>query len=178
MDGSRSRVDQVSVVAGEADRDTTRLLAGFRRGLREANPGVTVRVGYSHELEDPTACERLANRQIDEGSDIVVAVSGRCGLGAVEEARIRGVWSVGAEEDGVLSRANVLMFTNKEWTAASLFAIERLVRGALPMGRDTVLGLEDDYAVGPGLSDLIPDEIASAMIHRCSRIRATRHRDI
>ena len=156
----------------------TRLLAGFKRGLRETNPGVTVRVDYSHELEDPTACERLANRQIDEGSDIVVAVSGRCGLGAVEVARIRGVWSVGAEEDGVLERAHVLVSTHKEWTPASLFAIERLVQGALPMGRDTVLGLEDDYAVQLNTSDLIPDEFWSAVVHRCSRIRATRHRDI
>jgi hypothetical protein len=36
------------------------------------------------------------------------------------------------------------MSTHGEWETASLFAIERLVQGALPMGRDTVLGLEDD----------------------------------
>ncbi len=88
------------------------------------------------------------------------------------------MWSVGAEEDGVPSSADVLMATHKEWTAASTFAIEQLVKGALPMGRDTVLGLEDDYAVGPGMSDLIPEGIGSAVVDRCSKLRSTRHRDI
>jgi hypothetical protein len=46
------------------------------------------------------------------------------------------------------------------------------------MGRDTVLGLEDDYAVGLWFSNRIPNRIASAVIHRCSQIRATKQRDL
>ena len=46
------------------------------------------------------------------------------------------------------------------------------------MGRDTVLGIEDDYAAGLGLGGLVPDAVASAVVHRCSQLRATRHRDI
>ena len=177
LSGSRGRVDKVSIVAGVADRDSERLVAGFKRGLHEANPEVHVRVDYSHELEDPRACERLANRQIDRGSDVVVAIAGRCGLGAIEVARIRGVWSIGAEEDGVLLRPHILMSTRKEWTSASLFAIESLVEGSLPMGRDTVLGLEDDYSVKVDFG-VVPSEIASAVIYRCSRISASRHKDL
>ena len=133
---------------------------------------------YSHELEDVTACERLANRQIDEGSDLVVALSGRCGLGAAEVAGIRGVFAVGAEEDGLPLRPHVLFATHKEWTAATLFAVDGLVGNTLPMGRDTVLGLEDDYAAGVYFGDYVPKEIASAVIHRCSVLRASRHRDV
>jgi basic membrane lipoprotein Med (substrate-binding protein (PBP1-ABC) superfamily) len=178
LNESKGRVDQVSVVAAEPDRETERLLAGFKRGLRETSPGVTVRVDYSHELEDPTACERLANRQIDGGSDVVVAMSGRCGLGAAEVARTRGSWSIGAEEDGIRFRPHVLVATYKQWADASLFAIERLLQGTLPMGRDTVLGLEDDYAVGLEFGSNIPDRLESAVIEHCSRIRASRHRDL
>ncbi len=169
MDWSGSHIDTVSVVAAHADRNTERLLAGFQRGLRETGPGVRVRVDYSHELDDPTACERLANRQIDEGSDVVVALAGRCGLGAVEVARIRGVWSIGAEEDGIEERQHVLVSTYKDWRAAAWFAIDGLFQRSLPMGQDTVLGLEDDYAAGVGFSSLIPEEIASATVDRCSR---------
>lgn len=46
------------------------------------------------------------------------------------------------------------------------------------MGQDTVLGLEDNYAAGVGFSSLVPEEIASATVDRCSEIRATRHRDL
>lgn len=116
MDGSAQRVDKVSVAAGEPTRETARLVAGIRRGLRETSPGVKVRVDYVHELEDPTACERLSNTQIDEGSDVVFALAGRCGLGAIEVARIRGVWGVGAYEDGIgqRQRPHILMSTHMD----------------------------------------------------------------
>ena len=177
LDGSKRRVDAVSIVAGQPNRDTARLVAGFKRGLRDTSAGVRVRVDYSRELEDYTACERLSNRQIDEGSDVVVAIAGRCGLGAVEVARIRGVWAIGAEEDGVRP-PGVLLSTHKEWTIATLWALEKLFENTLPMGQDTVLGLEDDYAAGLWFSNRIPERVASAVVRRCTQIRATRHRDL
>ncbi len=178
LNASRDRIDRVSVVAAEADRETGRMLAGFKRGLSETNPDVAVRVDYSHEVDDPTACERLANRQVDDGSDVVVALAGRCGLGAVEVARVRGVWSIGDQEDGVVQRPHVLVSTLKNWNAAAWFAIDRLVRKVLPMGRDSVLGVEDDYAAGWDSSFLVPNKVASKLVHRCSQLRASRHRDV
>lgn len=183
MDGSARRIDRVSIVAAEPDKETARLVAGFVKGLRETNAGAAVSVDYSHELENPTACEHLANSRIDEGADVVVALSGRCGLGAVEVAKYRRVWAVGAEEDGVQMveggpvSSHVISAPNKDWAAAAGFAARSLVEGSLPMGRDTVLGFEDDYAMGPGLG-ILPDSIASAAVDRCSKLRGTRHRDI
>jgi basic membrane lipoprotein Med (substrate-binding protein (PBP1-ABC) superfamily) len=178
MSGSKSKIDAVSVVAAEPTRDTARLVSGFERGVRATRPGVDFRVDYSHEVKDPSACERLSNRQIDEGSDVVVALSGRCGLGAIAVASTRGVWAVGADEDGVPLGRATLMTTHKEWTIATAFAIDKLLARALPMGRDTVLGLEDDYAVGVWFNNRVPESIASAVILRCSQIRAERHRDL
>ena len=179
LDKSKPRVDQISVVAGEPTRDTARQIAAIRRGMRAARPGVKVRVDYSHELHKLTACERLANRQIDAGSDVVFAVAGRCGLGASEVARIRGVWSVGASEDGIRQRPHILAYTEKDWMHATLHAIKKLAYGMLPMGRDTVLGLEDDYAVILEYSDrVVPGPIGSLVVSHCSKIAATKHRDV
>ena len=177
LDGASRRVDKVSVVAGERTADTARLIAGYRRGLRDANRRVEVRVDYSYEVDDVTVCERLANRQIDEGSDVVVAMAGRCGLGAAEVARVRSVWAIGAEEDGIRP-PDVLFASHKEWMYSTLWALEELVIGALPMGRDTVLGLEDDYAAGQWFSLNVPDRVESAVVRRCSELRASRHRDL
>ena len=52
------------------------------------------------------------------------------------------------------------------------------MQGTLPMGQDTVLGLEDDYSARLYFTSLVPGEIESAVVHRCSQLRATRHRDI
>jgi DNA-binding SARP family transcriptional activator/basic membrane lipoprotein Med (substrate-binding protein (PBP1-ABC) superfamily) len=174
----KGEIDVVSVVAAAPTRDTARLVSGFERGLRATHPGVDVRVDYSHEFRDPSPCERLSNRQIDEGSDVVVALSGHCGLGAIAVASTRGVWAIGADEDGVPLGPATLMTTHKEWTIATDFAIAKLLTRALPMGRDTVLGLEDDYAVGVWFNSRIPEEVASAVILRCTQIRASRHRDL
>lgn len=176
-DGSERRVDMVSVVAGEPTRDTARRIAGIKRGLRAARPGVRVRVDYSRELEDPTACELLANRQIDEGSDVVFALAGRCGLGAVAVAKVRGVWSVGAEEDGVPTRDDVLMRTEIEWTDVTLRVINGHLKGTLPMGRDIVLGLEDGYATTWWFSYSTPEKAMSKVVERCSKLRAGRQND-
>jgi DNA-binding SARP family transcriptional activator/basic membrane lipoprotein Med (substrate-binding protein (PBP1-ABC) superfamily) len=178
MDGSKPRVDAVSVVAGQPSRDSARLIAGFKRGLLAARPGITVRVDYSRELDDVTACENLANRQIDYGSEIVVALAGRCSLGALAVARLRGVWGVGAAEDGIDLTDDVLMASEKEWTKATLLAVERLQNGTLAMGQDTVLGFEDDYMVAMWWSNRAPEKAASAVVEQCSIMRASRHRDI
>ena len=95
--------------------------------------------------------------------------------------RLRGsaeCGGVGADVDGIGQRPHILMSTHKEWTIASLFAIERLVLRALPMGRDTVLGLEDDCSAGLFFTTLIPDAIESAVIQHCIRIRASTYRDL
>jgi len=177
MDGSRKRVDTVSVVAGEPSSHTETLIREFRDGLRVARPGVKVRVDYSRELEDVTACETLANRQIDDGSDVVVALAGHCSLGALAVARIRGVWGFGEQEDGVKLTDHLLWATFKEWTPATELAIESLRNGTLAMGRDTVLGLGEDYSVHFWFSNWIPKRVESRLIEECSEIRAKRHTD-
>lgn len=178
MDGSRRYVDTVSVVAGEPNRRTARLIAELRDGLRGTRPGARVRVDYSRELEDVTACERLANRQIDDGSDVVVAIAGRCSLGALAVARIRGVWGVGAEEDGIKLTDHILWGTIKEWAPATELAIEELRKGTLAMGQDTVLGLGEDYSVHFWGSNRIPERVWSTVIEECTEVRRKRHKDV
>lgn len=178
MDGSKQHVDSVSVVAGEPNSHTARLIAELRDGLRATRPGVRVRVDYSRELDDVTACENLANQQIDDGSDVVVGLSGRCSLGALAVARLRGVWGVGAQEDGIKLTDHVLWASIKEWTPATLHALEDLRKGTLAMGQDTVLGLGDEYSVLFWLSEWIPERVESALIEECSEIRAKRRRDV
>jgi DNA-binding SARP family transcriptional activator/basic membrane lipoprotein Med (substrate-binding protein (PBP1-ABC) superfamily) len=175
-DGSAAKVDTVSVVAGLPTADTRRLVAAYRQGLHEAAPSVKLRVDYAGELDDPTACERLANRQISDGADVVLALAGRCGLGALAVARYRGVWGMGTDDLGVSSSPHVLAVSGKEWERDVTNTVGELVDGTLPRGRDHVLGLAEDYAVTLDLSRVLPDPVASAVMDRCSEIRAGRHR--
>lgn len=162
------RADVVSVVAGEKTREATRVVAAFRRGVARALPQVKVLVGYSDEMLDPTVCERIANAQIDAGSDVVFAHSGRCGTGALAVARTRGVWAISG--DGVGEPAeNVLGAIFKDWDNAVYTAVAAFADGTLPAG-EVVLGL-DGYNVGLDMNPTLPAGIGSKVVRLCSDIR-------
>jgi DNA-binding SARP family transcriptional activator/basic membrane lipoprotein Med (substrate-binding protein (PBP1-ABC) superfamily) len=164
------RVDLVSVVAAEPSARTRKLIAAYKRGARGAHPGVRFRVDYSHERVDRTACEGIANRQIDAGSDVILALAGRCGHGALAVARLRGVWGITTEDDRAPEGRHILATTYKNWETASLHVMNAFAVDTLPRGRDVVLGLADDYSVGVETFSG-PDRIWSKVVDRCSTIR-------
>jgi DNA-binding SARP family transcriptional activator/basic membrane lipoprotein Med (substrate-binding protein (PBP1-ABC) superfamily) len=165
------RPDRVSVIAGMPTSETKRAIEGFQRGARRASSSVIVDVEYSHEMTDPTACERIANEQIDAGSDVLFVVAGRCGLGASAVAKARGVWVVGEGEFDLCGPPNHLGCMFKDWKRGPRDTLNAFVAGELPAGSDIVLDLDDDYAVGTWMSNSVPPAIASRVISLCSRIR-------
>jgi DNA-binding SARP family transcriptional activator/basic membrane lipoprotein Med (substrate-binding protein (PBP1-ABC) superfamily) len=168
----QERVARVSVVAGSPTPYLRKVVAEFRRGVHQVSRRVTVRVDYASEEGDPTSCERIANAQIDAGSDVVFAVAGPCGLGAVAVARTRGVWAIGAYGDGLVPDSHVLGITYKDLESAIRRVLWRFVMDDLPAGDETVLGLIDDYAVGiDSVNPLVPAVVWSKVVERCSALR-------
>jgi DNA-binding SARP family transcriptional activator/basic membrane lipoprotein Med (substrate-binding protein (PBP1-ABC) superfamily) len=172
--GVHERADVIGVVGGSQTSESDRNLAGFKRGLAATGSRAKVLVGYANETVDRTPCERLANSQIDRGADIVFALAGRCGSGALEVARVRGVW--GAGDGDAASRpadesSDLLVRMHKEYEMAMQLALTRFLDRDLPLGQDMVLGLNDNYAVGLSTSWTAPTEAVSRMIDRCSEIR-------
>jgi basic membrane lipoprotein Med (substrate-binding protein (PBP1-ABC) superfamily) len=168
------RADVVGIVGGFRTSQAERNLAGFKRGLEATRPGVRVLVDYANETEEHTRCEQLANAQIDRGADIVVALAGRCGSGAVEVARVRGVWGAGdndATSYGADVAGHVLIRLDKQYEMAMDNALTRFLERSLPQGKDLVLGLNDNYAVGMTTSFRTPGPAVSRMVARCTEIR-------
>jgi DNA-binding SARP family transcriptional activator len=165
------RVETVSVVAGPPSSRQERVIAGFKQGVEHAKPGISVLVGHVEDPADPTECERLANEQIDHGSDVVLVDAGKCGLGAVAVARMRGVWAIGGE--GLVPVGpHVLATTYKNYDHAVVAAIQDLLLGSAQYGEDLVLGLDDEYAVGvEHLSPAVPERLWSRVTSECSTIR-------
>jgi DNA-binding SARP family transcriptional activator/basic membrane lipoprotein Med (substrate-binding protein (PBP1-ABC) superfamily) len=168
------RVDKVSVVAGQHSAQVQRAVSGFERGVERARgPEVSIRVDYV-EASNLTACERVANDQIDAGSDVVFVDAGHCGLGALAVARTRGVWGIGAYEDGVDPGPHILAITYKDYEHAIGWALDEFGLGDFRSGKDDVLGLNDNYAVGiddTNLNPVVAGAIWSKVVHRCSQIR-------
>ncbi len=173
--GSRNdRVDKVSVVAGPDSAHARRVVAGLEKGVhRVRGRNVALQVDYVDDLKLAT-CERTANDQIDAGSDVVFADAGRCGLGALAVARLRGVWGIGWHEDGVDLGPHILAVTYKDYEHAVRDSLAAFARGRFRGGENSVLGLKDNYAVGIEDKDrnaAVPESIWSKVVDLCSSIR-------
>ena len=171
---AKARVDTVSIVSGPPTPHRRRVISGFTSGVEQARASVAVQVGYAQDSVDTTECERIANKQIDAGSDVLFVEAGRCGLGALAVARLRGVWAVGGYDDGVYPAPNVLASTYKDWERALWTAIGGYATDTLVSGEDVVLGLDDNYAVGVdqgNLSSVVSESLWSKVVRRCSELR-------
>lgn len=171
---SMERADAVSVIVANRTPQARRALSGYRLGVRRANPQAAVRVVDSGDVLDKTTCERIANEQVDAGSDILYALAGHpCSDAVFAVARIRGVWAILSDTDGGYPPSrHLLLATYKWWERAISDAVNGFELGSLPAGRDLVLGLADDYSVGfDAISTEIPERDWSKVVALCSRVR-------
>jgi len=173
-------VDMVSMVAGPRTPHLERMVAGFTKGAKRASAKVHVRVDYVRHASDRTACEVVANRQIDAGSDVVLALGSTCGSAALAVVRVRGVWGIRAEDDRIQGGEHVLGTLSRYWEAAVPRPINDVELDDFPGGADVDLGLADDYSV-LFLADEeanVAESLWSKVVHLCSTIRRHTQQDI
>jgi len=84
---------------GREDPAGDTFLAGYRAGAKRCNKAIQVEFDYSGTFIDQAACKEKALNQIADGSKVVFAVAGPCGLGALDAAKQKGRWGVGVDVD-------------------------------------------------------------------------------
>ena len=73
----------VSAVGGQKVPAVDSYAAGYEAGAKKANPGIKTLFAYSQDFVDQAKCKEIALNQIGQGSQVVFAVAGQCGLGAL-----------------------------------------------------------------------------------------------
>jgi basic membrane lipoprotein Med (substrate-binding protein (PBP1-ABC) superfamily)/DNA-binding SARP family transcriptional activator len=168
----------VSAVGGLPSSQSVRdLIAGFARGARRARPGIRVLVGYSGTFVGQASCEKVANRQIDRGSDVIFDVAGECGLGAMDAAGIRGVWGLGVDTDLSYLGSQILASVVKRADRAIELAVTLVAAGQLPGGRDLQLDLASGNTGLVGISNRVPAGIRVKVEAVAAKLRARDQRD-
>jgi basic membrane lipoprotein Med (substrate-binding protein (PBP1-ABC) superfamily) len=171
---ARERADVVAVSAGSGPLRST---ATFGASSVASQQRFRARKCSSTTRTKPSIA-RLASRlrtlRSAVGAEVVFAAAGSCGSGALAVARTRGVWGAGDEESASQPAdlsADLLVRTRKEPELAVNLVLRRFAQDTLPAGRDLVLRLNDNYAVGLTTSWKAPSAAVSKMIERCSTIR-------
>ena len=131
----------ISAVGAVKTPRVDRFIAGYRAGARSAVPGIKVTWDYAADGARRAVCRQLALEQIKHGSGVVFEVAGRCGLGALEAARVQRAWGIGADADQSSLGAFVLTSALKGADVAVFSAIKALRQGTFPGGRNRMFDL-------------------------------------
>jgi basic membrane protein A len=140
----------ISAVGGIKIPPVDHYIAGYQWAAAMEDPSIKVQVGYSNDFADPAKCKAVANSQIAAGSDIVFQVAGGCGLGALQAAGEKGVWSIGVDTDQTSSDKSVIASAMKRVDTATYTAIKSVVDGSFK-GSVTTFSLSNggvDFAKG------------------------------
>ena len=119
----------ISVVGGLKLPPVDTFFAGYHAGARKCVPGTTVQIGYSQDFLDQAKCKTIAENQIDAGSQVVFAVAGPCGNGALEAAKERGRWGVGVDTDQSYLGTHILTSAVKRVDTGIFLAVKGAKNG-------------------------------------------------
>ena len=138
-----SKTKTVSSVGGQAVPAVVAFLAGYKAGAQKTKPGTKVLSGYSEDFVDQAKCKELALNQISQGSDVVFAAAGGCGLGALQGAKEQGKWGIGVDNDQSFLGSHILTSATKKVDLAVFRTIEQAQENAFVGGTDGIFTVKN-----------------------------------
>jgi basic membrane protein A and related proteins len=133
----------VSTVGGQKIPPVDHYIAGYQAGAKKAYPQVETLNGYSQDFVDQAKCKEIALDQIAQGSKVVFAVAGQCGLGALDAAKEKGVQGIGVDNDQSFLGEHILTSALKKVDEAVFESIKRAQDGTFNGGTDVVATVEN-----------------------------------
>ena len=135
--------DQViSAVGGQQVPAVDAYIAGYQKGAADANPDVETLFGYSQDFVDQAKCKEMGLEQIAQGSQVVFAVAGGCGLGALDAAKEKGLQGIGVDADQAYLGDHIMTSALKKVDEAAFTAAQQVQDGSFEAGTDTVFDVK------------------------------------
>src|SRR5207253_6086918 len=145
--------------------------AGFRAGVRQANPSAEVLVAYTGTFDDERKGIEVGHDLYQRGCDIVFQAAGLDGLGVIKAAQQAGRLVIGVDSDqSHVAPRNVLTSMVKRADLAVYEGVRDVVQGKFS-GGDVVLGLRErgvdlaplggdvDAGLTPGARDGVMEDV-------------------
>jgi basic membrane protein A len=132
----------VSAIGGQKVPAVDAYAGGYQAGAQKANPGVKTPFAYSQDFVDQAKCKEIALNQIGQGSQVVFAAAGQCGLGALDAAKEKGVQSIGVDADQGYVNSNVMTSALKKVDVAVFQTAKDVQNGTFKEGTDTVFDVK------------------------------------
>ena len=134
-------------------------IAGYQDGAKACNPGIQVLNGYSQDFVAQDKCKEIALNQIAQGSQVVFAVAGGCGLGALDAAKEKGKWGVGVDKDQSDLGPHILTSAVKRVDTSVFDTVKAVQEGSFKGGTDALFNLANDGVAVGKTSDKVTQDI-------------------
>lgn len=122
--------------------------AGYRAGVKAANPKAEVIVKYAGAtgaaFKDPTKGKELGLAEYNEGADIIFHASGSTGLGVFEAAREKGRLAIGVDSDQYAEAPGFVLTSMVKHVETSVFDTIRQLKEGRWQGGIREFGLKED----------------------------------
>ena len=158
----------IGVVGGVKIPPVDTFLAGYQAGAAKCDPGIKVLVGYSQDFVDQAKCKTVAQNQIDQGAQVVFAVAGPCGLGALDAVKQAGIWGVGVDVDQSYLGKHILTSAVKRVDNGVYLAIKGAQSGQFKGGSNLTFNLKNN---GVGLGK-ISSNVPASVLKKVATLRA------
>jgi basic membrane protein A len=132
----------ISAVGGQQVPAVDAYIAGYQEGATAANKDVKVLFGYSQDFVDQAKCKELGLEHIAQGAQVVFAVAGACGLGALDAAKEKGMQAIGVDADQAYLGDHVMTSALKKVDEAAFTAAQQVQEGSFKPGTDTVFDVK------------------------------------
>jgi basic membrane protein A and related proteins len=119
----------IGAVGGVSIPPVNHYIAGYKWAAKMEDPSIQVKVGYSNNFNDPAKCKGVADPMIAAGADVLFQVAGGCGLGVLQTAGQKGVYSIGVDADQKDADPSVIASALKKVDVATYTAIQNVVQG-------------------------------------------------
>jgi basic membrane protein A and related proteins len=170
--------DQViSAVGGQQVPAVDAYIAGYQEGAKAANPDVKTLFAYSQDFVAQAKCKELGLNQIAEGSQVVFAVAGGCGLGALDAAKEKGMQGIGVDADQGYLGDHIMTSAIKKVDEAAYTAAKEVQDGSLQPGTDKLFDAKSG-GVGFGETNAEGDKYKSKVDAQLEKIASGEITDI
>ena len=162
----------LGVVGGIKIPPVDTFLAGYKAGMKKCVPSATLKSGYSQSFTAPDTCKSVAQNEIQAGAQVVFAVAGPCGNGALQAAKEAGIWGIGVDKDQAYLGSYILTSAVKRVDVGIydtvLNAKNRKFRG----GSNLVFNLKNNGVALGKISPKLKKSIRTPVMRKVNALRA------
>ncbi|MGH2922284.1 MAG: BMP family ABC transporter substrate-binding protein [Gaiellaceae bacterium] len=169
-----TKTGTVSTVGGIKIPPVDNWIAGYQQAVKDTKPSVKLLNAYSDDFDDLAKCKEIALDQIEQGSDVVFQVAGKCGLGALDAACERNVTAIGVDVDQSSQGPCVVTSALKPLESSVFDLIETFTNDQFQGGTNAFYGVED-LADAELLTDFqreVPENVQTAVDEAESKLKA------